>query len=82
MRIRIQRTSELAALPEYAHGPDEDAGMDLRAVERATLLPGIPQTVATGLTIELPPNARGINLSADDLETFGARLEEFLVARA
>ena len=55
MRIRIQRTSELAALPEYAHGPDEDAGMDLRAVERATLLPGIPLTVATGLTIELPP---------------------------
>jgi dUTP pyrophosphatase len=54
MRIRIQRTSELAALPEYAHGPDEDAGMDLRAVERATLLPGIPFAVATGLTIELP----------------------------
>src|SRR5712692_216116 len=55
MKIKIQRISAQAALPEYAHGPDEDAGMDLRAVERATLLPGIPQTVATGLTIELPP---------------------------
>src|SRR5829696_4892481 len=55
MRIKIQRISELAALPEYAHGPDEDAGMDLRAVERATLLPGVPAAVATGLTIELPP---------------------------
>jgi dUTP pyrophosphatase len=29
--------------------------MDLRAVDRATLAPGIPQAVATGLTIELPP---------------------------
>src|SRR6266851_4283989 len=55
MRIRIQRTSELAALPEYAHGPSEDAGMDLRAVESATLLPGVPLAVATGLSIELPP---------------------------
>jgi dUTP pyrophosphatase len=55
MTIRIRRISEHAALPEYAHGPNEDAGMDLRAVERATLVPGIPQAVATGLTIELPP---------------------------
>src|SRR5712692_8320392 len=55
MRIRIQRTSELAALPRYAHGPAEDAGMDLRAVERATLLPGVPWAVPTGLSIELPP---------------------------
>jgi dUTP pyrophosphatase len=29
--------------------------MDLRAVESATLAPGIPQVVPTGLTIELPP---------------------------
>ena len=55
MTIRIRRISEHAALPEYAHGPNEDAGMDLRAVESATLVPGIPQAVATGLTIELPP---------------------------
>lgn len=55
MTIKIKRISEHAALPEYAHGPNEDAGMDLRAVERATLVPGTPQAVATGLTIELPP---------------------------
>src|SRR5437773_1129695 len=55
MKIRIQRISAQAALPEYAHGPDEDAGMDLRAVDRATLIPGIPLAVSTGLTIELPP---------------------------
>ena len=54
MKIKIQRICEQAALPEYAHGPDEDAGMDLRAVESATLQPGIPRAVSTGLTIELP----------------------------
>jgi len=55
MKVKIKRISEHAALPEYAHGPNEDAGMDLRAVESATLVPGIPLAVATGLTIELPP---------------------------
>src|SRR5882762_2836007 len=55
MKIKIQRISKRAALPEYSHGPAEDAGMDLRAVDHTTLAPGIPIAVATGLTIELPP---------------------------
>ena len=55
MRIRIRRLRQDAALPTYAHGPEEDAGLDLRAVERVTLEPGSPQLVATGLSIELPP---------------------------
>jgi dUTP pyrophosphatase len=55
VKIRIQRIHPAAALPEYAHGPAEDAGMDLRAVETVTLLPGVPQLVPTGLAIELPP---------------------------
>ena len=55
MKIKIHRISDNAVLPEYAHGAREDAGMDLRAVESATLAPGIPLAVATGLTIELPP---------------------------
>src|SRR5579871_58371 len=55
MQIRIQRIHPAAVLPSYAHGPDEDAGMDLRSVEDVTLEPGIPQLVPTGLTIELPP---------------------------
>ena len=42
-------------MPVYAHGPDEDAGMDLRALDPATLAPGVPQLVPTGLSIELPP---------------------------
>ena len=55
MRIRIRRLRQDAALPTYAHGPEEDAGLDLRAVEAVTLAPGAPQLVATGLSIELPP---------------------------
>jgi dUTP pyrophosphatase len=55
MKIRIRRLREDAVLPVYAHGPEEDAGLDLRAVERAVLEPGAPHLVATGLSIELPP---------------------------
>ena len=39
----------------YAHGPAEDAGLDLHALDDAVLEPGIPARVPTGLTIELPP---------------------------
>lgn len=46
---------EDVSLPEYAHGPDEDAGMDLRAAGPAELRPGVPVRVPTGLAIELPP---------------------------
>ena len=55
MQIRIQRIHPQAILPKYAHGPAEDAGMDLHAVETVILEPGVPRLVATGLTIELPP---------------------------
>lgn len=44
-----------AILPRYAHGPEEDAGMDLHAVEDVLLEPGVPALVPTGLAIELPP---------------------------
>ena len=52
--MRIQRVHPAAVLPNYTHGPAEDAGMDLRAVEDVTLAPGVPQLVPTGLKIELP----------------------------
>jgi dUTP pyrophosphatase len=55
MRISIQRLHPSAILPRYAHGPTEDAGMDLHAVESVTLEPGRPGLVPTGIAIELPP---------------------------
>jgi dUTP pyrophosphatase len=54
VRIPIRRLHANAILPAYAHGPTEDAGMDLHAVERVTLAPGVPALVPTGLAIELP----------------------------
>jgi dUTP pyrophosphatase len=54
MRVRIKRLRADAFLPEYAHGPEEDAGLDLRAVEETLLVPGEPRAVGTGLAIELP----------------------------
>ncbi|MGA2135380.1 MAG: dUTP diphosphatase [Bryobacteraceae bacterium] len=55
VKIRIRRLRDDAVLPTYAHGPEEDAGLDLRSVEGALLEPHEPRMVATGLAIELPP---------------------------
>jgi dUTP pyrophosphatase len=55
MKIKLKRLRSDAELPSYAHGPDEDAGMDLRAVEAVMLEPGVPALVPTGIAIELPP---------------------------
>ena len=55
MRIRIKKLRANAQLPEYAHGPREDAGLDIRCVESALLEPGVPKAVATGLALEIPP---------------------------
>jgi dUTP pyrophosphatase len=54
LRIKISKLRPEAHLPEYAHGPEEDAGMDLRATSGAILEPGIPQAIPTGLAIEVP----------------------------
>jgi dUTP pyrophosphatase len=54
MKIRLKKLAPDALLPEYAHGPEEDAGMDLRALAAAVLPPGIPHAVPTGIAIELP----------------------------
>jgi dUTP pyrophosphatase len=54
LKIRLKRLAPEARLPEYAHGPEEDAGMDLRSLVTVVLSPGIPQAVPTGIAIELP----------------------------
>lgn len=55
MKLRIKRLSADAVLPAYAHGPLEDAGLDLCAIETVILPPNEPKLVRTGLAIEVPP---------------------------
>ncbi len=55
MKIRIRRLHRNALIPRYAHGPEEDAGMDLHAVEAVSFAPGETKLVPTGIAIELPP---------------------------
>jgi dUTP pyrophosphatase len=55
MKIRIKKLHPDAILPNYAHGSEEDAGQDLRALERIVLRPGAAEAVPTGIAIELPP---------------------------
>jgi dUTP pyrophosphatase len=59
MKIRLKKLSPDALLPEYAHGPNEDAGMDLRSIAAVVLTPGVAQAVPTGLSIELPVGYEG-----------------------
>ena len=54
MHVKIRRLHPDAQLPRYAHGPAEDAGLDLCAAAAVTLEPGLPMLVPTGLAIELP----------------------------
>ena len=54
MKIRLNKLSPDATLPEYAHGSAEDAAMDLRSIATVVLAPGVPQAVPTGIAIELP----------------------------
>src|ERR1022692_4364342 len=57
MQILVRKLHADAELPHYAHGPAEDAGMDLRSVERVVLSPGVAQGVPTGIAIELAPGS-------------------------
>jgi dUTP pyrophosphatase len=54
MKIRIKRLHPDAHLPAYAHGPLEDAGMDVRTIEAVLLEPNVPAALATGLALEIP----------------------------
>jgi dUTP pyrophosphatase len=55
MKIRVKRLHPEAKLPAYAHGPHEDAGLDLCALADTLLEPNLPVAVPTGLAFEIPP---------------------------
>lgn len=59
MLVKIAKLHHNAVIPTYAHGANEDAGMDLVASEQVILYPYQPKAVSTGLSIELPPGYEG-----------------------
>ena len=54
MKLLVNRLSPSATLPSYAH--PGDAGLDLFANVALSIEPGETKLVATGISIELPPN--------------------------
>jgi dUTP pyrophosphatase len=63
--LRVRRLHPDARLPTRAH--DDDAGLDLCALEAATLMPGARATVGTGIAIELAPGHAGLVLPRSGL---------------
>ena len=59
LTVPVTRLRSDALLPAAAHGPEEDAGLDLFAVEEVTLPRGGWASVGTGLAIELPAGYEG-----------------------
>jgi dUTP pyrophosphatase len=65
MNLNVARLDERARLPTRAH--PGDAGLDLYALEAATLEPGERASVATGIAIEIAPGHAGLVLPRSGL---------------
>lgn len=52
MKLKVQKLKPQAILPKYAHSTD--AGLDLFAINEATIFPGESALIHTGISIELP----------------------------
>lgn len=63
--LRVRRLDPRAQLPTRAY-PD-DAGLDLYALEGATLAPGQRGAVRTGVAVEIPPGQAGLVLPRSGL---------------
>ena len=61
IRVLLKRLRNEAGVPSYAHGPVEDAGVDLAYCGDAaiTLAPGSRAAFPTGIAIELPIGFEG-----------------------
>jgi dUTP diphosphatase len=65
MRLAVQRLDERAVVPRRAH--PGDAGLDLLALEAATIEPGARAMIRTGIAIELPAGHAGLVLPRSGL---------------
>ncbi len=65
MELRFTRLRDDAVAPTRAH--EGDAGLDLCAVEAATLEPGGRAAIPTGIAVEIPPGHAGLVLPRSGL---------------
>ena len=65
MDLACLKLHDEARLPTRAN--DGDAGLDLYAVERASIAPGERASVGTGIAIEIPPGHAGLVLPRSGL---------------
>jgi dUTP pyrophosphatase len=65
MSLRFVRLDPRAVPPTRAH--PGDAGLDLHALEPATLEPGQRTSVGTGVAVEIPPGQAGLVLPRSGL---------------
>lgn len=64
-RLRVRRLDERALLPSRAY--PGDAGLDLYALEEATLAPGGRASIGTGIAVEVPDGQAGLVLPRSGL---------------
>src|ERR1700689_231565 len=65
MTLRVVRLDARATLPARAH--PEDAGLDLHALDAATLAPGERASIPTGIAVEIEPGHAGLVLPRSGL---------------
>ena len=65
MNLRVRRLDDRAVLPTRAHAGD--AGLDLRALDEATLAPGERAAIRTGIALEIPAGHAGLVLPRSGL---------------
>jgi dUTP pyrophosphatase len=52
--ILLNEDGKMAVMPKYAHGPDEDAGMDICSFVDDVINPGEYKIIRTGVFIDIP----------------------------
>lgn len=65
MNVSVRRLDERAVLPTRAH--PGDAGVDLHALDQATLEPGERAAIPTGIAVEIPAGHAGLVLPRSGL---------------
>ncbi|MDR3321039.1 MAG: dUTP diphosphatase [Synergistaceae bacterium] len=59
IKVMFRRDAAASRVPSPSYATAGSAGMDLRASERAALLPGEYKSLGTGLSLEIPPGFEG-----------------------